>query len=286
MKQIQWFPGHMAKAINEINELVNSVDIVIEIIDARAPFSSSNPLIKELENKKPLIKVMSKTDLANPLITKDFIEYYKNNNILCLGSDIHQLEFKELKKLCLERLKEKIEKNKSRGIRLTAIKALIVGIPNVGKSTLINRLAKRASCKVENKPGVTKSRQYINVDNEFILLDTPGILWPSFDDEITGINLALIGSIKQDILPIEKLTDHLINLLTNSYKGLLKDRYDIDEFETNSSLDCYKILEMIAKSRGFIISQDKLDINRAMIHLLNEFKNGKLGHISLERVHG
>jgi len=277
MSQIHWFPGHMKKALNEIEAKVKIVDIVIEILDARAPLSSINPEFeKRLINKKRIF-VLSKADLADPEITKKWEEYFKKSvdSLLILNltdPKATSIISNEVKKLGAEKHAKEI----SKGMKPQPLKTMIIGIPNVGKSSLINRLAKRSAAGVQNKPGYTRGEQYIKVNNDFILLDTPGILPMNYEDKNKAINLALLGSIKEDILPNEDLAYYLVKYLNKFYPDALKQRFDISDLS-----NVEEVIINICKKRGLLTSGD-YDLSRGYILLLKEFKDGKLGRISLE----
>lgn len=205
-KQIQWFPGHMAKARREISEKIKLIDIVVELVDARAPLSSKNPMFDQICNNKPRLIVMTKKDLADDKVTALWIEYFKSKNLHAICVNLKNFnEYQLVINVCKEILKEKMEREAKRGLKPRAMRAMILGIPNVGKSTFINRLAKRKATVTGNRPGVTKAQQIIRVDKDFELFDTPGVLWPRFEDINIARNIALIGSIKQDILPLDEL---------------------------------------------------------------------------------
>lgn len=273
MSQIHWFPGHMKKALNEIEAKIKLVDIVIEILDARAPLSSINPEFEKRVQNKKRIFVLSKSDLADPIETKKWEEYFKKSvdSLLILNLNEQkstQIIANEVKKLGAE----KHAKEALKGMKPQPLKTMIIGIPNVGKSSLINRLAKRSAAGVQNKPGYTRGEQFIKVNNDFILLDTPGILPMNYDDKTKAINLALLGSIREEILPNEDLSIYLIKYLNKFYPEALKERFgvmDLSNFET--------VIQEICKRRGLLN-----DYERAYSLLLKEFKDGKLGRISLE----
>lgn len=277
MSQIHWFPGHMKKALNEIEAKVKIVDIVIEILDARAPLSSINPEFeKRLVNKKRIF-VLSKADLADPEITKKWEEYFKKSvdSLLILNltdPKATSIISNEVKKLGAEKHAKEI----SKGMKPQPLKTMIIGIPNVGKSSLINRLAKRSAAGVQNKPGYTRGEQYIKVNNDFILLDTPGILPMNYEDKNKAINLALLGSIKEDILPNEDLAYYLVKYLNKFYPNALLERFGISDLSNVED-----VIKSICKKRGLLTSGD-YDLSRGYILLLKEFKDGKLGRISLE----
>ena len=282
MKQIQWFPGHMSKALREIGERVKVVDIVIEVVDARAPISSRNPELDKLIGNKQHLILINKKDLANEQVTKNWITHFKGLGFGALAIEATRVNYNEVKQACLTLLKEKFDKEKAKGLRPRAIRALIVGIPNVGKSTLINRLAKRKAANVENRPGVTKSQQLIKIDKDFELLDTPGVLWHNFEEKEIGIKLALIGTIKQNILPKEELCFRLLKYLTNYKKGVISARYNLEEIVVETEEDSYKLLDMIGVKRGLIQKGNVVDLEATIQRVLNEFSNGILGRFSLD----
>ncbi len=279
MSQIHWFPGHMKKALNNITEKTKMVDVIIEILDARAPRSSMNPdLEKAIKNKKRLV-VISKADLADPEQTKLWSAELKKefDGFVVLNlTDPKSTKIlsQEVSKLGVEKHQKEIAK----GMKPQPIKAMIIGIPNVGKSSLINRIANKKAAGVQNKPGYTRGEQFIKVDKDFILLDTPGILPMNYEDKKVATNLALIGSIREDILPNEVLIKSLLILLREFYPNSLKEKYDIDVIE-----DDLTVLNQIAKRRG-LLTGGEYDLSRAEITLLKEFKDGKLGRITLDRI--
>lgn len=271
-KMIQWFPGHMAKARREIEDNLKLVDIVFELIDARIPYSSKNPLINQILNQKPRLTLLTKASLADPHYTNLFIK----DNPNCLEIDsITNLNIQKIIPYVKGVLKEKRERDKKRGMKPRAIRTMILGIPNVGKSTLINRLVGKKVARVGDKPGVTKARQWIRINKDLELLDMPGILWPKFEDKTVGIHLALTGAIKDEILSLEDLGDYLLTFLKDNYRPNLEAVYKID-----TSLDNFEIAKEIAKSRG-IFGDDYL--SRVMEVIINEFRSGKLGRITLDR---
>ena len=278
MSQIHWFPGHMKKALNEIEAKIKLVDVIIEILDARAPLSSINPEFeKRTSNKKKLI-VVSKSDLADPNETKKWEICLKNrcNSLLILNlTDPRATKIisDEVQKLG----EEKHQKEKAKGMKPQPIKAMIIGVPNVGKSSLINRIAKRNAAGVQNKPGYTRGEQYIKVNKDFILLDTPGVLPMNYEDKEHAINLALIGSIREEILPNDELVKYLLKYLKKHYPNALKERFDIDDLS-----DPIQVSEFVAKKRG-LLTGGEYDLSRADFLILKEFKEGKLGRITLEQ---
>ena len=277
-QQIHWFPGHMKKALNNIIEKVKMVDVIIEILDARAPESSMNPdLEKAIKNKKRLA-VLSKADLADPNQTKLWGEALKkefDGFIILNLTDPKSTKIltNEVSKLG----KEKHEKEMARGMKPQPIKTMIIGVPNVGKSSLINRLANRKAAGVQNKPGYTRGEQFIKVNNDFVLLDTPGVLPMNYDDKMHATNLALVGSVREDILPNEVLVKSLLIILRKYYPNSLLERYDIATIGED-----HEVLGQIATRRG-LKSGGELDIEKAEITLLKDFKDGRLGLITLDR---
>lgn len=278
MTQIHWFPGHMKKALNNISEKIKIVDVVIEILDARAPLSSMNlDLEKTIKNKKRLA-VLSKADLADPEQTKLWSEELKKEFDAFLILNLNEPKSAKILSQEVNKLgEEKRKKDIAKGMKPQPIKAIIIGIPNVGKSSLINRLANRKAAGVQNKPGYTRGEQFIKVNNDFILLDTPGVLPMNYDDKQRATNIALLGSIREDILPNDVLVKSLLYILRGYYPSSLKERYDIVEIK-----DDQVVLENIASRRG-LKNGSNFDIEKAEIVLLKDFKDGKLGRITLDR---
>ena len=275
MTQIHWFPGHMKKALNEIEAKIKLVDIVIEILDARAPFSSTNPEFeKRIQNKKRIV-IFSKADLADPQETQKWEQFFKKSVDSLLILNLNDPKSEKIIASEVKRLgEEKHQKEIAKGMKPQPLKTMIIGIPNVGKSSLINRLAKRSAAGVQNKPGYTRGEQYIKVNNDFILLDTPGVLPMNYDDKKKATNLALIGSVKEDILPNEDLAIYLIKYLNKSYPNSLLARFEVSDLS-----DFEQVIEQICARRGLLGNKEK-----AYSLLLKEFKEGKLGRISLEKV--
>lgn len=280
-KNIHWFPGHMQKATREIEERVKIVDVIIELLDARAPLSSRNEKLYKITQNKKRVLILTKKDLADDVITEKWKEYFTSLNYQVVCADLNE---KKLIKVIEEKInilgRDKREKEIKKGMKPQPIRAMIIGIPNVGKSTLINRISKRNAASVQNTPGHTKSQQWIKVDNSFELLDTPGILPANYKNKEYAINLALVGSIRETILPIEELADILLNYLRKYYPETIKNRYVIDfnEEDGNNSILC-----KIALKRGLLLKQEP-DVSKASSLLLKEFRDGILGHISLERL--
>ena len=277
-QQIHWFPGHMNKALNEVENKVKLVDVIIELFDARAPISSINENLEKItQNKKKLI-VLTKIDLADPVQTKKWQDYLskKYDAILCLDLKSNNAETL-LSKAVVSLGKDKWAKDMAKGMKPQPIRTMIVGIPNVGKSSLINRLAKRKAAGVQNKPGYTRGEQWIKVNKDFLLLDTPGILPMSYENPKKSANLALIGAIREDILPNEQLGEILISYLKEHYQAALKERYDIETIG-----DRITVLNQISERRKLVNSTGENDLLRAESLLLKEFKDGLLGRITLE----
>lgn len=278
MKKINWFPGHMVKTRREITANLKLVDAVIEIRDARIVASSQNPEIDKIVGDKPRIILLNKADMAEDQVTRRWKKSLENENTLVL--EVNALTGKGLnaiKPTLNELLKDKIARNKERGIVNYTIRAMVVGIPNVGKSSFINRMAKNAIAKVGNRPGVTKNKQWIKTKEGIELLDTPGILWPKFEEE-TSLNLAFTGAIKDEIMDTETLALRLIERLSHHYKERLIERYALEEF----SEDPLKNMDNIARKRGCIIKGGEIDYMRVAVMILDEFRSAKLGKISLE----
>ena len=278
-QQIHWFPGHMNKALNEVENKVKLVDVVIELLDARAPLSSINENLEKLiQNKKKLI-VLTKIDLADPAATKEWIEELKKKYDSILTLDLKNNGAEAiLSKAVINLGKDKWAKEMSKGMKPQPIRAMIIGIPNVGKSSLINRIAKRKAAGVQNKPGYTRGEQWIKVNKDFLLLDTPGILPMSYENQKKAAHLALIGSIREEILPNETLGEMLLEYLRNQYPSSLNERYGIENVA-----DRITVLNQIAERRKLVDSVGQNDLLRAEALLLKEFKDGLLGKITLEK---
>lgn len=276
---IQWYPGHMTKAKRMMQENIKLIDIVIELLDARVPLSSRNPDIDALANNKFRLVILNKCDLADPKVNDAWKQYFneKGINVVTVNAKSGQ-GMKGITDVVQEACKEKIERDRKRGIINRPIRAMIVGIPNVGKSTFINSYAKKACTKVGNKPGVTKGKQWIKINKNIELLDTPGILWPKFDDDKVGKHLAFIGSINDEILQKTELACELISFLADTYPGVLENRYQA--LESNPPSD---ILSQIAGNRGCVMKGGEPDYEKASAILLDEFRGGVLGRISVER---
>ena len=278
----QWYPGHMTKARRMMQENIKLIDIVVELVDARVPFSSKNPDIDELAKNKYRLIVLNKADMADAKTTAVWQNYFEAKGFFVAKVNSQKgAGMKEVKSLIEKACQEKKARDKKRGILNRPLRAMVVGIPNVGKSTFINSFAGKACAKTGNKPGVTKGKQWIRINKNVELLDTPGILWPKFEDQMVGLRLALIGAIKDEILNIDELSLELIKVLTRDYAGILTDRYGVDETQTP-----VKILEQIAENRKCISRGNELDYSKAAALLIDEFRGGRLGKITLEKPSG
>lgn len=281
MQNINWFPGHMAKTKRELTEKIKLVDLVIELRDARIPTSSANPMLKEIINNKPRLIIMCKSKMADPAVTQAFIDNFKENNILALDVDlVDGYNVKEIKNYIKLAAKEVLDRRAKKGIINKEIRIMVVGIPNVGKSTFINKITNRSSLNVGNKPGVTKSTNvWIKLSNEFQLLDTPGILWPKLENKEEAAKLAICGSIKDEILPIDELAYFGIDFLKVNYPKELSERYKLDKLE-----DTETIIDDIARARGCLRKGGMVDYTKVYKLILQDIKNAKIGCISYDRV--
>lgn len=278
---IQWFPGHMTKAIRMMQDNLKLIDLVVELVDARLPLSSRNPKVDELIGNKAHLLLLNKADIADPSVTKQWEDYFRSKGIetasvSSTGGKSFNFVFDKCKKL----LSEKIEKEKEKGIVNRSIKLMVCGVPNVGKSSFINKLSGKKSAITGDRPGVTKGKQWIRLNNNFELLDTPGILWPKFDDEEVGLRLGFTGAVKDEILDVEELACHLLVFLRANYPDSLTQRYKMTDFD---SLEGYELLELLGRKRGFVVSGGEIDTERAAHILLDEFRAAKLGCITLEK---
>ncbi|MBR0385172.1 MAG: ribosome biogenesis GTPase YlqF [Erysipelotrichaceae bacterium] len=277
---INWFPGHMAKARREMSEKIKMVDLVIELRDARIPFSSLNPLLDEVIGEKPRILVMAKADKADETVTEAWKRHFQDKGYYVLALDLlHQNAADIISKACQNVMREKIEKLKARGMRHVEIKAMVVGVPNVGKSTLINNVSRRRKAQTADHPGVTRNLQWIKVSPDVALLDTPGVLWPKFDSQDVAMKLAICGSISDSVLPFEEMVRYALDYLIVHYPRLLKERY-----ETEVVSDADEMLKAMAVSRHFMDSEGKPDLYRMRNVFMNELRDGLVGRISWEQV--
>lgn len=278
----QWYPGHMTKAKRMMQEDIKLIDLVIEIIDARVPLSSRNPDIDELGKNKARLIILNKSDLADEKKNDAWAAWFQGKG--CFTAKVNARSGAGMKKIqdtIQEACKEKIERDRKRGIMNRPVRAMVVGIPNAGKSTFINTLAGKACAKTGNKPGVTKGKQWIRLNKNIELLDTPGILWPKFGDQLVGLKLAVVGSIKDELLQSEELAMWLIAYLRKEYAGLLTERYQIEEDGTD-----LEILERIAQSRGCRLKGNLPDYPKTAALIVEDFRSGRLGRITLERPEG
>ena len=274
----QWYPGHMTKAKRQMQEDIKLIDLVIELVDARIPLSSRNPDIDELGKNKYRLILMNKADLADKEQTKKWAEYFKSKGFFVVSLDARtKNSMKSITDIVMEACKEKIERDRKRGIKNRPVRAMVMGIPNVGKSTFINSYAGKACAKTGNKPGVTKGKQWIRLNKNVELLDTPGILWPKFEDQMVGLRLALIGSIKDEILNIDELAMELIKYLIKNYSGIINARYEVDE-----SKELTDIIVDIAKNRNCLLKGGEPDYSKAAALVIDDFRSGKMGCITLE----
>ena len=276
--QFQWYPGHMTKAKRAMQEDIKLIDVIIELVDSRVPFSSKNPDIDTLANGKSRILLMNKYDLADKAVSDKWTKYYEEKGyFVATVISKNGRGVKAVNDVIQKACKEKIERDRKRGILNRPIRAMIVGIPNVGKSTFINSFAGKACAKTGNKPGVTKGKQWIRLNKNVELLDTPGILWPKFEDQQVGLNLAFIGSIKDELYNIYELSLLLLDYLIKNYPDAVADFYEIENSDSNNEL-----LERIAIKRGCIKSGAEYDLDKAAKCLVGDFRNGRIGKISLE----
>ena len=276
---IQWYPGHRTKTRRQIEADLKQVDAVCEIVDARIPISSRNPDIDAICGSKPRIVILNRMDLADPAATKQWAAYYKEKGMAAVATDCKSKRgINEFQPAVRGLLKEKIARDAAKGMK-RAVRVMVVGIPNVGKSTLINQISGRKGAKAENRPGVTRGKQWVNVDSGLLLLDTPGILWPKFEDPEVGMALAYTGAVKEDVIDIEELAARLMALLWKRYPQAVKDRYGVDMPEDALG---YELLEAAAKKRGFLMARGEINTERMAKVLVDEYRSGKLGRFTLE----
>lgn len=276
---IQWYPGHMTKTRRQIEADLKQVDAVCEIVDARIPMSSRNPDIDAICGDKPRIVILNRMDLADPEATKRWNAYFKSKGMAAVPTDCKSRKgINSFQPAVRSVLKEKIERNAARGMN-RPLRVMVVGIPNVGKSTLINQISGRKGAKAENRPGVTRGKQWVTVDSGLLLLDTPGILWPKFEDPEVGMKLAYTGAVKDGILDIEELACSLIQVLHQRYPQALKDRYGI---EAEQGTPGWELLELAGRKRGFLVSGGEINTERMAKVLMDEYRSGKLGKFTFE----
>ncbi|WP_411346081.1 ribosome biogenesis GTPase YlqF [Paenibacillus sp. WLX1005] len=282
---IQWFPGHMTRARRQIEDKLKLIDMVIELLDARLPLSSRNPMIDEILQNKPRLIVLNKSDLADPVTTAGWVDYFKREGHEVLTLDAASGHgIKEIPERAKVLLKEQRDKRAAKGMNQRPIRALIVGIPNVGKSTLINRLAGKSIAATGDRPGVTKGQQWIKVGTEMELLDTPGILWPKFEDQGVGYRLAVTGAIREEILNVEDIAYYGMKYICEYYWDNIAERFDLDERpqDLDNPNDIVEIMEGIGRKRGCLMSGGRVDLEKASKVILRELRAGKLGRISME----
>ncbi len=276
---IQWFPGHMAKAKREVEEKLKLVDFVIELVDARSPYSSQNPMLHQVLNQKQKMVLMMKKDLADQSRTDAWIHWYEARGIRAIAINAqNQKDIQKVIQTAKELGQEKVQKQINKGLRPRAARAMIIGIPNVGKSTLINRVAKKKIAKTGDKPGVTTAQQWIKVKKDFELLDTPGILWPKFEDQNVGYRLAALGTIKDNILPIPDVAAYFIRFAQEHYPEVLEERYDL----TPDIEDMEEVFDRIGKKRGCLESGGRINYDKVAEVIIRDLRGGKLGQLTLE----
>ncbi len=277
---IQWFPGHMAKTRRIMTEHLKLVDVVIELLDARIPQSSRNPEIDSILNTKPRVIALNKSDLSDPVHNNGWREYFAKQGVSVIYTNaITGMGLGELKGKLKQLTQKKLESAQARGRMQRPIKTMVVGIPNVGKSAFINKMAGKASAITGDRPGVTRSEQWVRVNPEIMLMDTPGILWPKFEDKLTGLNLAFTGAIKDEIMDTTELAAKLMETLVTAYPERIKERYKLEEVQGK---DGFTLLEDAGRKRGCLVSGGEVDLNRIALIVLDEFRGGRIGKITLE----
>lgn len=277
---IQWYPGHMTKTRRMMEEHLKLVDAVCEILDARIPISSRNPDIDAICGTKPRMVILNRIDMADPAMVKRWTEYFRGKGMAVLQTDCKSRKgISGFVPAVRQLLSEKLQRYAEKGQVGRPLKIMVVGIPNVGKSTFINQIAGRKGAKAENRPGVTRGKQWVTVDAGLLLLDTPGILWPKFEDPQVGIRLAYTGAVKDDVLDVEGLACHLMQMLAQRYPDALRERYKI---EIPDEIDGYELLQAAGRKRGFLVSRGEIDTERMAKVLLEEYRNCKLGRFTLE----
>ena len=281
---IQWFPGHMAKTRRLITENLPQVDLVIEVLDARIPYSSKNPELRRLVGQKPVLTILSKSSLADPEAGRIWMDYYKSCGRRAVFTDcVTGFGMDRLAQAVEEMLAEKRERYDAKGMTGRTLKAMIVGIPNVGKSSLINKISGGKKAKVENRPGVTLTKQWVTTQVGLDLLDMPGVLWPKFEDQIVGENLAITGAIKDDIMDLERIAFALVGRLRTLYPDMLAERYKLGDLSQYDDLDDWDLFQVIGRKRGFLMAGGVVNTERCARAIVDEFRAAKIGRITLER---
>ncbi len=276
---IQWYPGHMTKTRRQIEADLKQVDAVCEIVDARIPMSSRNPDIDSICGNKPRIIILNRMDLADPKATKRWLEYFRSQKMAAVATDCKTKKgISDFQPAVRALLREKLERDAAKGMH-RPVRVMVVGIPNVGKSTLINQISGRKGAKAENRPGVTRGKQWVTVDSGLLLLDTPGILWPKFEDPNVGMMLAYTGAVKENIIDTEELACHLMELLWKFYPDTVRQRYKVDMPEDAPG---YMLLEEAGRKRGFLLTRGEINTERMAKVLIDEYRSGKLGYFTLE----
>ncbi len=279
---LQWFPGHMSKTRRMISENLKLVDVVVELLDARLPLSSRNPEIDKILNQKPRILVLNKSDLADEKMTKEWISWFEAKGMVAISLDSQSGKgFSAFAPAVDKVMKEKLERDRAKGIGKHSVRFMVVGIPNVGKSSFINRISGRSATKTGDRPGITQTKQWIRIAGKYELLDTPGILWPKFEDPEVAKRIAFTGGIKDEIIDVEELACHLLSYLSSEHSDALQLRYKISKEDVKE--ESFTLLECIGRKRGCVISGGEIDTLRAANLLLDDFRSGKIGNITLER---
>lgn len=280
IKMIQWYPGHMAKTLREIKQNIKHVDIIIELVDARAPMASQNPMLEPIIRHKTKVVLLMKSDLADAHITEEWVRFIQKDSTFALDMNVNDKKnITNFLQLLQEIGEDELQKRKAKGIQKKSIRMLIAGIPNVGKSTLINRLANKRIAKIGDRPGVTRQPLWIKVGKQFELLDTPGVLWPKFEDQIIGMKLAAIGSIKYELVPAQDVAAFVIKYIGNHYPTILLERYDLDDID-----DMWEVFIHIGKRRGALEKGGNVNFDKVAEIILQDFRSGRLGRVTLEKV--